>query len=132
MSLTAYKSERDKYYDLLKLSQDQITALETDDMFEFDRILAAKDSIIKSMGNPTSLLESDPGLASVATQIQERDKTAQRLLFEKLGRLKRQMADLKQSQLAKNAYNRTTRSHASLSAVMAVPPDAAKLMDKRA
>jgi len=104
MSLAAHTSEREKYYQLLQLAQDQIKALEMDDLFEFDRIVAVKDEVIKSMGDSTGLLDTDPALASVCSEIQDRDKTAMRLLFDRLGRLKRQISELNQYQTARAAY----------------------------
>jgi hypothetical protein len=104
MSLAANTSEREKYYQLLQLAQDQIKALEMDDLFEFDRIMAVKDDVIRSMGDSTGLLDVDPALANVCAEIQDRDKTAMRLLFDRLGRLKRQISELNQYQTARNAY----------------------------
>ena len=110
MSLAANTTEREKYYQLLKLTQEQIKALEMDDLFEFDRIMAVKDEILSSLGDTTGLLEADPALATVCAEIQDRDKAAMRLLFDRLGRLKRQISELNQYQTARSAY-RTSAQH---------------------
>jgi hypothetical protein len=107
MSLSAYSTEREKYYLLLQLSQEQIKALEMDDLFEFDRIMQAKDDIIRSFGATSGLIDADPALASICSEIQARDTTAMRLLFDRLGKLKRQIAELNQYQTARNAYRST-------------------------
>jgi len=119
MSLAANTSERDKYYQLLQLSQDQIKALEMDDLFEFDRIMAVKDDVIKSLGDSTGLVDTDPALAGVCSQIQDRDKTAMRLLFDRLGKLKRQISELNQYQAARSAYRTAAQQSTELGRIFA-------------
>jgi hypothetical protein len=106
MSLAAGNTERAKFGYLLELSQEQIQALECDDMFGFDRILAAKRTIIESMRDAQALLNADPTLASVVTRIQDADKMAQRLLFRKVGKIMREMNELNQQKKARSAYGR--------------------------
>lgn len=129
MSLAAHATEREKYYHLRQLAQDQIKALEMDDLFEFDRIMAEKDEVIRSMGSTDGLLEADPALAGVCTEIKDRDKTAMRLLFDRLGRLKRQISELNQYQTARNAYNNVAKSTSEQGRVFA--NDAPRFVDKR-
>ncbi len=52
MTMAAGNPERAKFGYLLDLAQEQIQALESDDMFAFDRILAAKHSLIASLRDP--------------------------------------------------------------------------------
>ena len=89
-------TERAKYGYLLQLAQDQIQALESDDLFAFDRILAAKRALIEGLVDARSLVSADPVLRKQAPQIQELDETAQRLLYRKVGRIMREMAELQQ------------------------------------
>ena len=60
MSITAGNTERAKFGYLLALSQEQVQALECDDLFAFDRILAAKRTVIESMHNAQSVLAAEP------------------------------------------------------------------------
>ena len=107
MSLAAGNTERAKFGFLLELSQEQIQALESDDMFAFDRILAAKRTVVESMRDARSVLAADPTLASVVTRIQDADKMAQRLLYRKVGRIMREMNELNQQKRARGAYGAT-------------------------
>lgn len=128
MSLSAHATERDKYYRLLQLSQDQIKALETDDLFEFDRIMQAKDDVIRSFGSTDGLLEADPALSTVCNEIRERDKTAMRLLFDRLGRLKRQISELHRYKTAHSAYVSNARPKNEMERIFA--GNAPRFIDK--
>jgi hypothetical protein len=107
MSLMTGNAERAKFGYLLELSQEQIKALESEDMFAFDRILAAKGAIIESLRDTRSLMAADPTLAGVVTRIQDADKLAQRLLYRKVGRIMREMNELNQQTKARSAYQAT-------------------------
>lgn len=107
MSTAAGNTERAKFGYLLDLSQEQIQALECDDLFAFDRILAAKKTVIESMHNAQAVMAADPTLASVVTRIQDADKMAQRLLYRKVGRIMREMNELNQQKKARGAYRST-------------------------
>ena len=96
MSLMTSNTERAKYGYLLQLSQDQIKALEMDDLFAFDRILSAKRTLIESLSDSQSMVASDPTLLTIVGEIEDTDKAAQRLLYRKLGRIMREMSELKQ------------------------------------
>ncbi len=104
MSSATGNTERAKFGFLLELSQEQIRALECDDMFAFDRILAAKRTVIESMNDAQAVLSADPTLVSVVTRIQDADKMAQRLLYRKVGRVMREMNELNQQKKARGAY----------------------------
>jgi len=104
MSITAGNTERAKFGYLLALSQEQVQALECDDLFAFDRILAAKRTVTESMHNAQAVLAADPTLVSVVTRIQDADKMAQRLLYRKVGRIMREMNELNQQKKARGAY----------------------------
>jgi hypothetical protein len=96
MSLMTSNTERAKYGYLLQLSQDQIKALEVDDLFAFDRILSAKRSVIESLSDSQTLVAADPTLVTLVSEIEDTDKAAQRLLYRKLGRIMREMSELNQ------------------------------------
>lgn len=104
MSLAAHTTERAKFGYLLQLAREQIKALETDDMSAFDRILAAKRILINGFTNARSLVEADPALQGIVTQIQECDQTAQQLLYRKTGQLMRELSELQQAKKARRAY----------------------------
>ena len=104
MSLTSAGSQRDKFGYLFQLAQEQIKALEADDMYAFDRILAARGTIIDSFVDAHAQVAADPALQTLATQIQECDRSAQRLLYRKVGRIMRSMSEIQQAKLARRAY----------------------------
>ena len=105
MSLTAGNSERAKFGYLRELALEQITALETDDLIAFDRIVGAKRTIVESMCDTPSLLAADPTLLGVVMQIQDADKMAHKLLYRKVGRIMREMAALNRQKKARGAYD---------------------------
>jgi hypothetical protein len=104
MSLNSKSAERAKYGYLLQLANDQVKALDADDHFAFKRILAAKRTIIEGLVDGRSLVASDPVLRKQVNQIQELDKIAQRLLYRKVGKIMREMAELQQYKKAHSAY----------------------------
>lgn len=108
MSIATGSTERAKFGFLLELSLEQVQALETDDLFAFDRILAAKRTIIESLHDARSVMTADPTLAGVVTRIQDADKMAQRLLYRKVGRIMREMNELNQQNKARGAYRPTS------------------------
>lgn len=101
---TAANTERAKFGYLLELSQEQIQALECDDLFAFDRILAAKRTLIESLSDARGTLAGDPTLEGVVARIQDADKMAQRLLFRKVGRIMREMNEMGRQKKARGAY----------------------------
>ncbi len=108
MSLATGNAERAKFGYLLELAQDQVAALETDDLYGFDRILAAKRAIIESMHDTRSLMAADPTLEGVVARIQDADKLAQKLLYRKVGRIMREMDLLNRQKKARGAYGAET------------------------
>lgn len=106
MSLAARSSERTKLKRLLELSQQQITALESDDMLTFDEVLAEKRTLIESLPNGQAILAADPSLQTVVTRIQDIDKAAQRLLYQKVGLIMREMNRVNRQEKARGAYRR--------------------------
>jgi hypothetical protein len=113
LSLATGSVERAKFVFLLELSQEQIQALECDDMFALDRILAAKRTLIESLNDARGVLAADPTLAAVVTRIQDADKMAQRLLYRKVGRIMREMNELSQQKKARGAYQPTSGREAA-------------------
>ena len=123
MSLSSRSAERAKYGYLLQLAREQIQALETDDLFAFDRILAAKRTLIESLTDGRTLVASDPVLQKQVAQIQEIDASVQRLLYRKVGKIMREMAELQQFKKARRAYGlRPSPKHFS--------PDTPKFLDR--
>jgi len=104
MTMAAGSTERAKFGYLLDLAQEQIQALESDDMFAFDRILAAKRSLIEGLRDPRGQIAADPTLVGVVSRIQDADKMAQRLLYRKVGRIMREMSELNQRKKTHDAY----------------------------
>ncbi len=127
MSIATGNTERAKFGYLLDLSMEQVKALECDDMFAFDRILAAKRTVIESLKDPRGLLAADPTLASVVTRIQDADKMAQRLLFRKVGRIMREMNELNQQKKARGAY--AARTGRAAAKPLGLLPDAPSYLD---
>lgn len=97
-------SDRDKFDALLHLALEQVQALETDNFSEFDRIMAAKDTVIASFRDARGLSASDLAIAGIIQQIQEADKAAQHLLYRKTGLLMREMTAIQQQKQARHAY----------------------------
>jgi hypothetical protein len=128
MSLSSKSAECAKYNYLLQLAQDQVRALEAEDMFGFDRILKAKGVLIEGLVDARNLVASDTVIAKQVAQIQELDKTAQRLLYRKVGRIMREMSELQQFRKAKRAYGRST---ALLPSIMRFRPDESSFLDRR-
>ncbi len=127
MSLVSQNAERAKFGYLLQLAQDQIQALEADDFFGFDRILAAKAALVTTMTDARAQLAADPSLGKVVTQIGECDKAALRLLYRKTGRLMREMAELQQGSKARRAYSVPVRHFAS----PALEPESPRFLDQK-
>lgn len=106
MSLTARNTERTKFTTLLTLSQQQIQALEADDMLRFDEILAEKRLLIEGLTQQRNLVSADTALESLVSRIEDADKAAQRLLFAKVGIIMREMNRLNRQEKARGAYRR--------------------------
>ena len=106
MSLSARNTERTKLKRLLELAQQQIKTLEANDMLAFDEILAEKRTLIESLPNGRAVLAADPSLESVVARIQDADKAAQRLLYQKVGLVMREMNRVNQQEKARGAYHR--------------------------
>ena len=123
--MSATLTERAKFGYLLDLAKDQIQALESDDMFAFDRILAAKRTLIESLSDARATCAADPTLAGVVSRIHDADKMAQRLLYRKVGRIMREMNELNQQKKARGAYSPT--SHPARAA--SFRPDTPSYMD---
>ncbi len=104
MSLSTSGSDRDKFFYLLQLSGEQIRALEADDLYALDRILAAKDAVIASFHDAHAMAASDASLGTVIRQIQDADKAALRLLYRKTGRIMRELTEIQQQRKARQTY----------------------------
>ncbi len=126
MSLAGISGDREKFDFLLQLSLEQIRALEADDMNAFDHILAAKNTIIASFQDAGSLVASDSTLVNVILHIQDADKSAQRLLYRKTGRIMRQLTEIGRLGRARFAYQSPGGVRAE-----APPPDASRFMDRK-
>ena len=131
MSNANANAERAKFGYLLQLAHEQIQALETEDYFAFDRILAARQSLIGSLRDVRAQINADSTVATVVAQIQDADKTAQRLLFRKLGRIMRELNTLRQYQKARVAYQGNEPLPATLHAALAAHLSEASFMDRQ-
>lgn len=126
MSTATATTERAKLTYILELSREQVHALEADDFSAFDRILAAKRSLIAGLTEARHLVTADPALASVVSAIREADGMAQRLLYRKVGRVMRELNELNQYKRARGAYaSRLSAFPGGLS------PDASRFMDRK-
>lgn len=108
MSLTSTLNERAKYNYLLQLSGEQIRALKLGDMATFDRILSAKRAIIESLVDGRSMVKNDPTLLGIVQQIQENDRAAEKLLYRKIGYIRRQLSEIHEYKKARRAYGRSS------------------------
>ncbi len=126
MSTASATAERTKLTYILELSREQIHALETGDFSAFDRILAAKRSLIGGLTETRHLIDTDPALASVVSAIREADGMAQRLLYRKVGRVMRELNEMNQYKRARGAYASRLSS-----APLGLLPDASRFMDRR-
>jgi hypothetical protein len=110
MALTSTFNERTKYEYLLQLSHEQVRALKLGDIPTFDRILAAKRAIIDTLVDMKNLVRNDPTVRTVVEQIVQNDHTAERLLYRKIGYIRRQLSEIHQFKKARRAYGRTIRA----------------------
>ncbi len=108
MSLTARSAERANFTALLALAQQQIQALDADDMLLFDEILAKKRTLIESLTHSRGSVSGDEVLESLVSRIEDTDKAAQRLLYAKVGVIMREMNRVNQQERARGAYRRET------------------------
>lgn len=118
--------DREKLDFLLRLSLEQIRALEADDLNAFDHILAAKDAVIASFQDARALVASDSALAGIVLHIQDADKSAQRLLYRKTGRIMRQLTEIGQQKRARFAYQSPGGVRADTP-----PADASRFLDRK-
>lgn len=108
MSLRNSLSERAKYTYLLQLSQEQIHAIERNDMNTFDQILLAKGALIESLGDARELIASDPSVAAVIERIKASELEAQRKLNGLLNDIKKKLNVVHGIKQARRAYRRFT------------------------
>lgn len=108
MSLSSATNERAKYNYLLRLSGEQVRALKLGDIATFDRILAAKRAIIESLVDGRNMVKNDPTLMTMVQQIQENDRTAEKLLYRKIGYIRRQLSEIHQFKQARRAYGKNS------------------------
>ena len=127
VTLVSGDSQRCNFTYLLHLAQEQVRALETDDLNGFDRILAAKRTIIASFPDAARQVAADPVLAGIVRQIQDCDKAAQRLLYGRIGRVMRTLSELEQSKKARRAYGKAPASAPALPWRLA--PDTPQFLD---
>jgi len=108
MSAASTLNERAKYTYLLHLSNEQVRALKLGDIPTFDRILAAKRAIIESLVEARNMVKNDPSLMTVVDQIRLNDQAAEKLLYRKIGYIRRQLTDIHQFTRARRAYGRNS------------------------
>ena len=108
MSIQRNLSERAKYTYLLQLSSEQLRAIERNDMIAFDQILLAKGAIIESLGDPASLIASDPSLAEIIEKLKASEIEAQKKLNVLLNEIKVKLNTAQSFRRARHAYRRFT------------------------
>ncbi|MCW3058561.1 MAG: hypothetical protein JWQ02_382 [Capsulimonas sp.] len=108
MPLSATAKNRQTFEKLLTLSAAQIAALESDDMPKFDRILQEKHVVIGMLGGAREMIDADPSLQSLANRINASEETAQRLLFARIGEIRRELGDLRRQGKVRAAYASST------------------------
>jgi hypothetical protein len=108
MSIGNSLSERAKFTYLLQLSQEQIRAIERNDMHAFDQILLAKGALIEGLGDAQEVIASDPGLAEVISRIKASEIEAQRKLNALLNDIKKKLNVIQGYKQARHAYRRFT------------------------
>ncbi|MDR3707237.1 MAG: hypothetical protein P4L33_02975 [Capsulimonadaceae bacterium] len=108
MAITRNLSERAKYTYLLQLSQEQIRAIERNDMHAFDQILLAKGSIIESLADPAELIKADPSLETIIERLKASEIEAQEKLNVLLNEIKTKLNTAQSYKQARHAYRRFT------------------------
>ena len=106
MSLLDKMDERAKYTYLLQMSKEQIRAIEQRDVYGFDRLLRAKQAVIESLVDAQKFVASDPTLPAVIAEIQASEAEAQRILTERMAKIKRELTVIHQQKHARNAYRK--------------------------
>ena len=129
MSLAARSAERATLKRLLELSQQQVGTLESDNLLAFDAILAEKHTLIKTLKDGPAILAADPSLETLVARIQDADKAAQRLLYQKVGQVMREMNRVNRQEQARSAYHQAAPSAAPKP--IGFLPDTPMFMDAR-
>ncbi len=129
MSLAARNAERTTLKRLLELAQQQMKMLEADDLLAFDAILAEKHTLINTLGNGPAILAADPSLETLVVRIQDADKAAQRLLYQKVGQVMREINRVNRQEQARGAYYQAAPSAAPKP--VGFLPDTPMFMDVR-
>ncbi len=129
MSLAARSAERATLKRLLELSQQQVGTLESDNLLAFDAILAEKHTLIKTLKDGPAILAADPSLETLVARIQDADKAAQRLLYQKVGQVMREMNRVNRQEQARSAYHQAAPS--ATPKPIGFLPDTPMFMDAR-
>lgn len=129
MSLAARSAERTLLKRLLELALEQVSTLEADDLPAFDAILTEKRTLTKTLKNGPAILAADPSLESLVVRIQDADKAAQRLLYQKVGQVMREMNRVTLQEQARGAYHQAAPS--ALPKPAGFLPDTPRFMDVR-
>ncbi len=129
MSLAARSAERATLKRLLELALSQVGALEADDLPAFDAILTEKRTLTQSLKNGPAILVADPSLETLVARIQDADKAAQRLLYQKVGIVMREINRVNRQEQARGAYHQAKPSAAPKP--IGFLPDTPRFMDVR-
>jgi len=97
-------AERAKFSYLLKLSQEQIRAIEDDDMERVDRILTAKGTLISCLSNAKEASSLDAEIAMLVDQIKVSEEQATQMLEVKLNDIKHELIEIRVKHQARGAY----------------------------
>ncbi len=116
---TQSADERAKYHAILKLSQQQIAALESDKFAAFQAILAAKGKLITSLEYAGNRLESDSVFAALVERIRSCEQSAEVLLVARLNQTRLRLGEIRERKTARRAYESAARRD-SLAPALAV------------
>ena len=95
----------------------------------FDAILAEKHTLIKTLKDGPAILAADPSLETLVARIQDADKAAQRLLYQKVGQVMREMNRVNRQEQARSAYHQPAPS--ATPKPIGFLPDTPMFMDAR-
>jgi hypothetical protein len=98
--------QRVKFERLRRLSEEQIRAIEANDMERVDGILAAKGVLIQTLSCATLAGSLDPELLSLLDQIKKTEKQAQSMLEAKLSGIGSELREIHGKKIAQGAYFR--------------------------
>jgi hypothetical protein len=89
---------------LLKLSQEQIAAIQREDMDRVDRILAAKGALIETISNVKLAVSINPEVEELVEEIKKNEEKAQEMLEFRLHAIQNELITVRKQKKARGAY----------------------------